>query len=60
MSHAASRSTRGNTPASPRAYVSAYTSSAGEPEHDAQASAGVEARMPLRSPEERCVTHVYG
>ena len=58
MSHAASRSTQGDTPASPRAWALACTSSAGEPEHDAQSRAGKGAQTLLTSPEARGVTHV--
>ncbi len=59
MSHAASRSTRGDMQTSPRACASACTSSAGGPEHDAQASVGEGARTLLTSPEEMGVTHVH-
>jgi hypothetical protein len=59
MSHAASRSMGGDTPAAPRTCASACTNSAGGPEHDAQASVGEGARTLLASLEEMGVTYVY-
>jgi hypothetical protein len=46
MTHTSSRSTRSDTPASPRVCVSAYTRSAGGPEHDVQLSTGEEHGRP--------------